>query len=45
MTQAVNKPERVTQQRVVKLFSDELGYTYLGNLVDRTDNSNIDVAL
>ena len=45
---AVNKPERATQNRVVKLFSDKslpacLGYTYLGNLEDKPDNSNIEV--
>jgi len=39
----VNKPERVTQNRVVKLFRDELGYTYLGNLEDEPNNSNIEV--
>ena len=43
MTGAINKPERATQNRVVKLFSDELGYTYLGNLEDKPDNSNIEV--
>lgn len=42
---AVSKPERVTQNRVVKLFCDELGYTYLGNLEDKPDNSNIEVSL
>ncbi len=40
---AVGKPERVTQNRVVQLFSDELGYTYLGNLEDEPNNSNIEV--
>ncbi len=39
---AVNKPERATQNRVVKLFCDALGYTYLGNLEDEPDNSNIE---
>ncbi|HDZ79354.1 MAG TPA: HsdR family type I site-specific deoxyribonuclease [Gammaproteobacteria bacterium] len=43
MTGAINKPERATQNRVVKLFSDELGYTYLGNLEDEPDNSNVEV--
>ena len=27
----IGKPERVTQDRVIKLFVDELGYTYLGD--------------
>lgn len=36
----IGKPERTTQNRVVKLFIEELGYRYLG---DRSDfeNSNI----
>ncbi|MCK6588948.1 MAG: HsdR family type I site-specific deoxyribonuclease, partial [Polyangiaceae bacterium] len=37
---AVGELERKTQNRVVKLFIDELGYHYLGNLEDR-DNQNI----
>lgn len=40
---AVNKPERATQNRVVKLFREQLGYTYLGNLEDKPDNSNIEI--
>ncbi len=42
-TGAINKPERATQNRAVKLFRGELGYTYLGNLEDEPDNSNIEV--
>jgi len=38
----VGQIERKTQDRIVKLFRDELGYTYLGNWEDRTDNSNIE---
>ncbi|WP_421948850.1 type I restriction endonuclease [Phaeodactylibacter xiamenensis] len=34
--------ERLTQNRVVKLFKEELGYTYLGNWEDREGNSNIE---
>ena len=37
----VGKKERVTQNRVVKLFRDKLNYIYLGNLHDQ-ENSNID---
>jgi type I restriction enzyme R subunit len=37
----VGERERVTQNRVVKLFKDKLGYTYLGDWHDR-DNSNIE---
>lgn len=36
--------ERVTQNRIVKLFQDKekLGYRYLGNWEDRLNNSNIE---
>lgn len=36
------KPERITQNRVIKLFTEELGYQYLGNWQDRHNNSNIE---
>jgi type I restriction enzyme, R subunit len=39
------QPERATQDRVVELFRDELGYTYLGNWSDRDGNSNIEAEL
>ncbi len=38
---SVGQPEKVTQDRVVKLFRDELGYRYLGDSTDRS-NSNIE---
>ena len=38
----IGKPERVTQNRVIALFRDELKYRYLGDWVDRPDNSNIE---
>lgn len=41
----VGKPEKVTQARVVKLFKEELGYDYLGNWIDREENSNIEEKL
>ena len=34
--------ERITQNRVVRLFKEKLGYTYLGNWEDRPNNSNIE---
>ncbi len=37
------KPERNTQNRVIKLFTEELGYQYLGNWQYRANNSNIEV--
>ncbi len=39
------KPERHTQNRIIKLFREELHYTYLGNWEDREGNSNIEEAL
>jgi type I restriction enzyme R subunit len=38
-------PERVTQNRVIALFRDELGYRYLGDWTDRRDKSNIQADL
>ncbi|NLY37015.1 MAG: type I restriction endonuclease subunit R, partial [Tissierellia bacterium] len=34
--------ERITQERIVKLFSETLGYTYLGNWHTREGNSSIE---
>lgn len=41
----VGQIERATQQRLVKLFSETLGYDYLGNWIDRVGNRNIDMDL
>jgi type I restriction enzyme, R subunit len=41
----VGQIEKKTQQRVINLFCDTLGYAYLGNWIDRVGNSNIDAAL
>ena len=41
---AIGKPERITQNRLVKLFQQDLGYRYLGDWSDRT-NSNIETGL
>lgn len=41
----VGKPERVTQNRIVALFRDELGYRTLGDWTDRPGNSNIEQEL
>ena len=38
----VGQIERATQNRVVKLLREQLGYTYLGNWEVRQDNSNIE---
>jgi type I restriction enzyme, R subunit len=41
----IGKPERVTQNRVIALFRDELGYRYEGDWSDRPGNSNIEEEL
>ena len=41
----IAKPERATQNRVIALFRDELGYRFLGDWSDRPDNSNIEESL
>jgi len=38
----VGQIERITQNRIVKLFQNKLGYAYLANWKDRPDNSNIE---
>ena len=41
----IGTAERVTQDRVIALFKDELGYRKLGDWTDRAGNSNIDEPL
>jgi type I restriction enzyme R subunit len=38
----IGQPERITQNRIVKLFTEQLGYDYLGNWEERSGNSNIE---
>lgn len=38
----VGQPERATQNRVIDLFSGELGYRCLGDWSEREDNSNVE---
>ena len=38
----VGDPERITQNRIVELFTGQLKYTYLGYWEDRLTNSNIE---
>jgi len=42
---AVGQPERITQNRDVQLFKDQLKYAYLGNWEERPGNSNIEELL
>jgi type I restriction enzyme R subunit len=41
----IGQPERATQNRIIALFRDELGYRYLDDWTDRPNNSNIEEAL
>ena len=41
----VGQAERETQERVIALFRDELGYRFLGDWSDRAGNSNIEEKL
>ncbi len=41
----IGQPERATQNRLLALFRDELGYRYIGDWTDRPDNSNSTVQL
>ena len=41
----IGKPERATQDRIISLFQNELGYRYLGNWIYREGNSNVEEEL
>lgn len=41
----VGDKERITQDRIIELFQNDLKYTYLGNWHDRENNSNIEETL
>ncbi len=41
----IGQAERVTQNRVIKLFVEELGYRYLGDFTDNPNNSNVEEKL
>lgn len=41
----IGQSERETQNRIIKLFVDELGYRYLGDCSDRENYSNIEEKL
>jgi type I restriction enzyme R subunit len=39
---SIGQIERHSQNRIVKLFKEQLGYTYYGNWEERDKNSNIE---
>ena len=41
----IGQPERQTQQRVIQLFQNDLGYHYAGDWTNRPGNSNIEDGL
>jgi type I restriction enzyme R subunit len=41
----IGQRERETQKRVIELFSNRLGYAYLGDWTDRPENSNVEEKL
>src|SRR5690554_4315853 len=41
----INPIERITQNRIIKLFTEELGYSYYGNWEKREHNSNVEQEL
>lgn len=38
----INPIERITQNRIIQLFTKQLGYTYYGNWEERPNNSNVE---
>ena len=42
---SIGAPEKATQDRVIKLFTEQLGYSYLGDWKDREGNSNVEEGL
>ena len=45
MSDPISKPERATQERVIALFTQQLGYRYLGDWSGREGNHCIEEAL
>ena len=40
----INPIERITQNRIIRLFTEHLGYVYYGNWEKREHNSNVELA-
>ena len=45
MSNSITKPERATQERVIRLFTEGLGYRYAGNWSDRAGNHCVEEGL
>lgn len=45
MSDAIGKPQRATQDRVIALFTQQLGYRYLGDWSDRAGNHCVEEGL
>ena len=45
MNQKISRPEIETQKRIIKLFTDELGYRFNGDWSEKDNNSNIERGL
>ncbi|OAB09116.1 restriction endonuclease subunit R, partial [Burkholderia pseudomallei] len=45
MTDEIGKSEKATQNRVIKLFTEQLKYDYLGDWTDRVGNNNVEEGL
>ena len=45
MTNEIGKSEKATQNRVIKLFNEQLKYDYLGDWTDRVGNNNVEESL
>src|SRR5690606_10908675 len=41
----INPIERITQDRIIQLFQEQLGYSYYGNWEKREGNSNVEEAI
>lgn len=41
----IGKPERATQNRVIKLFCEELGYAYLEDWSEHAGNRSVEEGL
>src|SRR5690606_33227803 len=41
----INPIERITQNRIIQLFQEQLGYTYYGNWEKREHNRNVEQEL